>query len=310
MAWIFSPQQVSAPRMESFRSRGFVFKSTEMIDLNQSEFKLAFSEINCENGTIECEIIMTPFLNKSSEYSSAFFLLQIPYHASNIDVIFLTKNPEYFGGNTSIQIIDNLTYVMFNISKEDNFVEYNLRGKPIFYNFMIESPFNQLDWYTFELPITWGGSLHNASKELDYLEQYDFYYSLHIFGTQRSFLNVEKSQEYYYSTALPTFDQIGVWRNFTSYYWDLKSISPRGSESSIILELTNLETKNKIDLRYSVVWFLLGIGIPLSFSSAIEIIKNQDLFKEIEFRKKLGIWVIAGLITLTFLFIFLIHYLL
>jgi hypothetical protein len=73
MAWIFSPRQVSAPSMESFRSHGFVFQSTEMIDLNQSEFKLAFSEINCENGTIKCEIIITPLLNKSSEYSSAFF---------------------------------------------------------------------------------------------------------------------------------------------------------------------------------------------------------------------------------------------
>lgn len=310
-AVIFLPKQTTPPARESFRSRGFVFKTTEMVDLNQSEFKMSFSEINCEEGSARCEILVNPFLNKSSEYSSAFFFLQIPYAARDVKIVFLTKPPEYFGGNTSIQVIDSLTYIMFDIPKEENYVVYNKRGTPtITFEFTVESISYQLDWYTYEMAITWGGSLHHASNNLNYLKNYNFYYSLHIFATQRSFLNIEKNEKYYYSDLLPSFERIGVWSNFTSYYWDLKALSSKGSESSIILELVNLDTKYKIDLRFSVVWLLSGIGVPLAFSSVVEIIKNGDLFRKKQFIESIGSWIVFGMVFVAILFSVLIHFLL
>ena len=241
----FHPEEFSIPEKEFQRSRGFVFQTTEMIDYNQSEFKIAFSEIDCENGTLSCEIIITPLLNKSSEYNSAFFLLQIPFEASNIEVQYPLREPEFFGGYTLENKSDNLTYVMFSVPKGN--VTYNSRVKSINYNFTINSAFNRLNGYTYEIPITFEGGLNNASNEFQYLKDYRFYYTLYLFKTQRSFLHFEMNNRYQFSNFQPTFDDVKPWRNYDAYYWDLKKTSAKGSEHSIIVELTNLTDKSKIE---------------------------------------------------------------
>jgi hypothetical protein len=306
------PEDFRAPQRESFHSRGFVFKTTEMIDLNQSELKIAFSEINCENGTAKCEIIINPLLNKSSEYSSALFFLQIPYIATNTEIIFLTKNPEYFGGTTSIKVIQNLTYIKFDIPKEENYVVYNKKGTPtIIINFTIESAFRQLDWYTYEIPITFEGSLNRASNELQYLKDYNFYYPLFLFKTQRSFMYFEMTQKYKYSNFQPTYDDIKPWRNFDAYYWDLKKTSAKGSEHSIIVELTDPTSKDRIESRKMTFNVLLGIFVaPSVLYSVGTIIRFKDLFKEQQFQLNMGFVVIGSIIIASVLFVVLANYLL
>lgn len=291
------PRQITPPERLPSRSRGFLFESTEMIQLNQSEIKMAFNEIDCENGTAKCEIMANPLLNKSSEYSSAFFILQIPYKIENLEIIFGTKNPEYYGGKRTVQENNSLTQVMFNIPKETNYITYNKKGTPtIIFTFTIKSAFNQIDWYTYEMPITWGGSLNSAVNDIENFENLNFYYTLHIFATQRSLLHVERTQKYYYSSIQPDFDRIEPWFNLDSaYFWDLKSISSKGGENSVILELVNLESKYKVDLQKSLVWLFSGIGVPLAFGSAIELIKNWGLVDP-EVKQGWGKYIIAFII--------------
>ncbi len=291
------PFQTSTPERMPTYSRGFLFESTEMILLNQSEIKMAFFDLDCEKGTVKCEVIAHPLLNKSSEYSSAFFIIQIPYSIEDLEIIFGTKSPLYYGGEIRVQEQNNLTHILFSIPKESNYIQYNKKGNPVItFRFTSKSAFSRIDSYTYEMPITWGGSLNSVVDKIENFKNLNFDFTLHTFATQRSMLHVERTEKYYYSNIQPDFDRIEPWISInSSYFWDLKSISSKGGENSVILELINLELKEKVDFQKSLVWLISGIGVPLAFGSFIELIKNWGLVTY-DFKQSLGKYIIAGVL--------------
>lgn len=269
---------------QSFMHRGFLFKTSENLTSSRSGFKIFFTNINCEKGTADCKIIANPFLIDFSNYTSAFFLLQIPFNISNVQVEYLAGEPAVFGGNSSTDSAGNMSYIFVSLPKNQNHVREHFEDAGHFtltYTFTVESAFAKINSYTYEFPITWGGGINNAYQEFDYLKRIlpDLHWDFYFFNATNAPLYVERSAKYYYSQVLPRLDRIEVVENRTSYYWDLEQIGAKGRESSIIIEIMNLSAKNRHELSYSLVWLLFGIGIPLTVSSVIEFLKNEGKVK-------------------------------
>ena len=301
------PWERSAIPIRSFNGRGFIFTSSENLTSSLSEFKLIITNVDCKNDATICKIIVDPFLIDASEYTSAYFLLQIPYNISNVEVYYLAGKPEDFNGTKSINS-GNVSYISVDLPK--NCLRFGNAGAlTLVYIFTVESKsaFSTINQYTYEFPIIWGGSLNKASEDTDYVKNdIKLYWELHFFNISTAFLHVERSTKYYYSQIRPPADRITVWENHTTYYWNLEPISAQGGESSLIIEITDLSTKDRIDLRRSIVWLTLGIGIPLVVSSIIEILKNKDRIeittKSIEYIFY-GIWIVVVLPILLFLIV-------
>lgn len=309
-AYVILPRDPPVDEKPSFNDRGFVFKTSENLNSSESTINIAFSDIDCENGKANCSVSINPYISNTSEHDSAFFLLQVPFIISNLHVNYLAAEPTVFGGNNLTETGDNMTCIYIWIPKEKikSVDRFDSRKNFVEYDFTIESGFIQINQYTYEFPITWSGSLNDAFEDRGYSEDKVYFYSkLHFFKANRAFLYFERISKYYYSKLLPNCDRIGVWWGNTSYQWDLKPISGTGGESSIIIELTNLSTKSKIDLRYSILLLQLGIGVPTVLTSTIEIIRNEEFLKKAEFWKKSGNHLLTAHLISFFLFLMLIH---
>ncbi len=284
---------------ESFRNRGFYFTSSDRITSNKSEIKLYSTEFNCENGTLNCKILANPYWINSSGSPSLLLLLQIPFKISNVSVKLQNGSPSQYGGIFYDFVSKNMSYIFVSLPKNNSYINEHFQDAGHFsltYKFILESAFKNINSFTYEFPITWDGGLNNAYQEFDFIRDVypNLYWQLRFFDASNAILRVERSPHYYYSEILPYLDTIEVIEDKTSYCWDLAEISAKGRESSVIIEVINLVTKNSYDQNYSLIWLSLGVGIPTIISSFNEFLKNKGNIKDLQFWKNGLVYMLVG----------------
>lgn len=291
-------------------SRTFAFSTSEELLSNISEFQMYIKHLDLENGKANCTIIAYPYLRNVTELDSVYYVLQVPFRISNLEVVYGVGSPSIYQGDNATYRIGNMTYIFVKIPKGE-FVGFKRPPESILqleYNFIIDSAFRQIDGSSYEFVLTFGSGFENSFDEINYPEDdVPYFYRLYFFNVSRAFLEVERTNKYYYSQLLPSANPIG-----TSYYWDIEELSTTKDSNSVIVDVSNLDTKAKFDLRYSITWLLLGIGIPMFVSSIIEFVKNQGALKPVdllkESKKALIISISVSVLILAF-FLFAVTYL-
>lgn len=285
MALSFLPNQIESSKQPSFGSKGFGFFTSEQLVINETQLNVDVNQFDCENGKAHCTIIAYASLRNITGLDSVYFLLQIPFKIEDLNVGYKAKYPDFFQGEnrSSVPQNESITYVYVRIPKGN--VTFNCAPNPVNYltfSFTIDSAFMQIDSYSYELPFTFDYSLHRSFGEITYLKNVGSnWYSLYFFDAKRVFLNVESANKYYYSQLLPSPTTIE-----SSYHWDIKAISSNQGASTVIMEVMNLNTKTKADLRFSFAGLFLGIGIPMALTSFIELFKNKESLKIIQIIKE------------------------
>jgi hypothetical protein len=252
---------------------GFLFFTSEEIDFaGTSSFSILVSELNSISNSANVEVYADIPLRRTGGNGQAFFALQTPSKASNLDVlnVFSQQDMNRFNGTNKIVHLDSyrISYVVITVPKDNvtNFLSLHMR----------------FQWMDFSKKTSIGQYNFVASFDTSFPSFFDNVLpSLAITG-QGNILIPETVSVYRFSFAyprteklteiMPTADNIVFNGSNVWLLWDVntRSDSTRFVSTAISLEVDNQNERTLYDLSLTFSIFLIGIGLPLVISSSLE----------------------------------------
>lgn len=119
MFFLLYPWPVVAEKSEkSYYSKGFLFGSSEKLLENNSSIFVEVHSFDYEENKAEVAMHIHYICTNSSDSECAFFVLQVPFELSKLEIQTAATYPEVFGGNTTVErISQDLSYVVVQIPK-------------------------------------------------------------------------------------------------------------------------------------------------------------------------------------------------
>jgi hypothetical protein len=240
-------------------------------------------------GTIKAELDMivvsqemenpTPLYNEKS----IFFLLQIPSENRDVKVDYHMgdRDPQFYGGNykiiNSTVLHSGLSAILVEIPKEKfTFGE----SEVLAFYFTMSKVFSNVNSYTYQRALPFSSNFNDAVSNSNLLRDVEYRNTAAFRFLHTAELYVEEPNEVN-SQIMPLPQGIHYYSNHTQYSWNIKTIATSVGSDSVILHFEDVPTKNVFLVLESVMWFSLGLGIPLSISSLFEFLREKDGLSQI-----------------------------
>lgn len=277
----------------SYGYQGFMFGTSEELNSSNSEFKVVVSGFDFESGKVNCSIIVHPYVTNISTDENVFFLLQVPHNITNISVRYLNWQPNF----TSFPN-QNVSYILVEIPKADPEPTFKFDYLGSFgFDFTIEHAISKIDFYTYDVNLLFETGFHHSSGSSEIEDVVKDIQELYFFWTSRTFLHVERPENYRFIQMLPLPQRPDYWGGNPTFRWDIKSLTSERNEIPIILSIENLMLKELYTSRSSISFLFLGIGIPLLISSFFEMFKIKNT-KPKDLLKSLSFWVVLTVMSI------------
>jgi len=275
------PWPLKPGKPDSYEPKGFIFGTSEIFFQEDASIYMIFDSFELDKNKANVTIHINYICQNRSSYSTAFFILQVPYSVDNVEIVTGAWYPAFFGGNTTIITpFEGLSYIIIRIPKENQTF-----GKSAYmrFQFTINNAFWKHGYYTYEFQLTFSNEFHDSINDIYLLKGMIIIDRLFFFKSKVTRLSIERPEMPYSILELtPQSDEIGYWLGKTWYVWDIKSrSSPHLISSSVVVEIEDEDAKFKYETRHSATWFLFGLGIPLALSSFYKIWQEPRLTIEV-----------------------------
>lgn len=310
---------------------GFAFGVTAPLIQSQTDFNLQLNNLDADKGSVNAAVRIN---FECAEWSkddvhfngdTMYFLLQVPSQIDNatldVDYIQAYKNPRLFNETFYYQNgfgTDKISLIIVEIPVE-NF-SYNTLNYLTFH-FRMLNPFVEVNPYTYLLAVPFrlgvGSYFESSSNDggVQAVTAISVRDSLSFNYASDASLSVEIPEiRYNLNQIMPASEGVRYFAGNAYYSWNVKALSLEYG-SDVILTIEDGNAKNKGNTLETSGWFLLGLGIPVIFTSILEVIRegrkmtNHPILKRSNFKNWLILVLIAVMsllvIALSWLYFFL-----
>lgn len=248
---------------------GFLFGTSEIIQWNKSQISIQFKSLDLEKRQATVTVIASTFLQNRTEYEDGYFVLQIPYDITNVDVEVLAYNPEDHGGYVEVNNeTKGLTFIIVRVPKEENKIIFEKTHHTINFTFTIIDAFWRHEHYKYEVQSTFAISFHETLDDIDDLKDVIEYFRypdgrLLYFNLFYSRFDLEAPElGYDVMNFIPQPNLIYYNEGRQWYRWNITAISSAiMPSSSVKIIVENRQTRINDSIFTTVLWTMGGIFV-------------------------------------------------
>jgi hypothetical protein len=272
--------------------QGFLFFTSENIDSNrEGSVNIIIENLTWQERRAFAELWIEMPVSLKQPNGSAYFVLQVLYETSSVNVRINDWSVEHFGGKTT-----TILYPANANSHDNSYILVEIPRKNVtgLMNFYVTFRWNNMLWrrtYTeYSLVIPFSAVYPSFIDSLGLPEETRNGNGILIFDyTSETKLSIERPEGVTFAETVPTADHYGLSYDKLWYTWDIKSKCnwTKYSSTAVIMDFEVDELVTTHERLFAISFLLFGIGIPMSLTSFFEILNvRRKLKRGISVKKK------------------------